>query len=336
MSDMKTSCETRCKGMSTINTNTKVSSHIEFDENGNIIEDKTDDSSNTYSCKDFDNDSSSSMDFSALLSGKKSAMSDMFGGVGKKVSDLTFRVTEAVVETDKALEETNIAIQGGKFGSGNSEYPAIDSCVQYMVLDIASYTNCVSNVLGQQLLALSKNKTNSTIRRELNSSIKTVKTTIKSPNYTQYVKNENLYCSNKAGNTVENETTESNLNDFEDFNNCILSITNALNKVKDKKDKTGQFNFQIIGGNQSTILTNNGGYSAQEFATKVLQWNNVSDCFNSISHSTQYLPNGGAINGNIDFQSSFIQCTSGKSSCIASFQQLNSGNYGACAPEQKK
>lgn len=342
MSDMKTSCETRCKGMSTINTNTKVSSHIEFDENGNIIEDKTDDSSNTYSCKDFDNDSSSSMDFSALLSGKKSAMSDMFGGVGKKVSDLTFRVTEAVVETDKALEETNIAIQGGKFGSGNSEYPAIDSCVQYMVLDIASYTSCVSNILGQQLLALSKNKTNSTIRRELNSSIKTVKTTIQSPNYTQYIGNEKLYCENRTkGELVSQEARDSNLNDFEDFNNCVLSITNALNKVKDKKDKTGQFNFQITDAQDipEQIYTYTGSYTPKDFASKLLNWENISTCSLRLKYkesTINYYGGTTKTETNLDFTKSGISCqTINNNSCFATFLSINNGSYSDCGAENR-
>ena len=196
-SELKTSCETRCEGMSAISpSQSSISaSPIEFDENGNIIEEKKKTDNNEYSCKDFENESSSSSTgFAALFSGSTSSTADIFGGIGKKVTELTKRNTLAVLETDKLLDEALIAAQNGKFGETNSDYPAIDSCVQYMVLDIASYTNCISNVLGQQLTTLSKNKNNQSVITELNSSINTVLKTIQSPNYYDRLGNSYHYC----------------------------------------------------------------------------------------------------------------------------------------------
>ncbi|MCR5507036.1 MAG: cell envelope integrity protein TolA [bacterium] len=360
--NLKTSCETRCEGMSSMtNMSSSISSApIQFDENGNIIEEKKTDE-NAYSCKDFETSSSSNTTGFASMIGGSSNISDMFGGIGKKVTELTKRTTESVLYTDRILDEALIAVQSGKFdGFSSSDYPAIDSCVQYMVLDIAQYTSCTSNVLGQQLTALSTNKSNSNIKTELRNSINTILKTITSPNYKDSLEDEKVYCQNLTNgdnlfnkdtnnNVTGNNITANNLNDYNDFNTCALSITNALNKVKDKKGKTGMSNFQIATANKENnliYLSNGDMFTPTDFAQKKLGWKNATCTMVIISSSgNNNMPimtsNGQVIqlsnsNTGIDMLLSGLQCDCGNGKHNnPNFQKLNSGNYSSdCSEEQ--
>ncbi len=355
-SKLKTNCETRCEGLSTMSNSsfTVSSSPIEFDENGNIIEEKkkTEDN-NAYSCKDLENEVSSKQNDMASVLGTSTGMSDMFGGVGKKVTELTKRNTEAVLYTDRLLDETLVAVQSGKFDGTSSDYPAIDSCTQYMVLDIAQYTNCASNVLGQQLTALSVNKENDRIKEELNSSIKKIIKTLQSPNYEKQLKKTILYCSgsSKTTGTSLYETSYSNLNDYDDFYTCTLSITNALNDAKKSKSETGKFNFQIATATGDTIyLTTGESLPATEFAEKKLNWD-VQSCKLSITKtgetsSISFISGiGNSVvplqtnnnSNNVNMYESRLECTcTGGARSTPNFQQINMGNVSADCSESQK
>ena len=345
-SQLKTSCETRCEGMSTMqNTSSISATPIQFDENGNIIEEKKKDDE-TYSCKDFENDTSSQTGFSSLFTGTSSSVSDMIGGIGKKVTELTKRNTLAVLETDKVLDEALIAAQSGKFDSSTTEYPAIDSCTQYMVLDIASYTNCASNVLGQQFTALSKNKENQQIIDELNSSISKIIKTLQSPNYEKKLDKTNLKC--KENLPVKN-TSYSSLYDYDDFYTCISSLTNALNEAKKDKTETGKFNFQIasaIGDGAGTIYLANGeALAPTEFAKNKFDWSDKDSLScsihveNSNTNSMPIVVNGQVLQmsqaGDINMYRSTLTCTCNEKTKTLTFQQINMGNIGTSCSQQQ-
>ena len=364
---LKTNCETRCEGMSSMSTASLSSSYspIEYDENGNIIEDKPKEDTNAYSCKELEEEATSDKnDIATLLSGSKGGTSTMLGGIGKKVTELTKRNTEAVLFTDRLLDETLIAVQSGKFDGTSSDYPAIDSCTQYMVLDIAQYTNCASNVLGQQLTALSVNKENENIKEELNSSIKKIIKTLQSPNYADTLENNTyIYCNEKQslfnedkdnGDYIPNNFEPSTLTDYNDFHTCVLSITNALNKAKKSKTETGKFNFQIAtaednDGNQKIILTDGSVMTPKEFAENKLKWT-VSSCNIEIRKSensngivaiptaTGFVQLGGN-SANIDMYRSTLFCSCGfdKGDREITFQKINLGNAGKdCIEKQGK
>ena len=329
--ELSTSCETRCAGFSSFNpTSTSSSGPLQFDENGNIIENKKETKSDEYTCKDFETSTSNQMDFASMMMGQSTSMSDMVGGIGKKVSELTQRVTRAVLEVDKLLDETEIAVQSGKFGDEGGDYPAIDTCIQYMVLDIASYTSCVQNVLGQQLLAYSKNKNNSTIQNELEKTINTALTNLRSPNYNE-IKDKTLDCGNVR---LNNDTTGTyKITDFDTTQNCILSITNVLNKAVELKDKTGNSAFQVYGfSGNNVILIDGTSYDADTFAENKLKWKNPTNCRltkteNKVTSNTFGTQTTQSV---LDEMASTITCTCNGQTAVANIRQLNYGTYPNC------
>ena len=352
-SQLKTSCETRCEGMSSMpSTTSSISSTpIQFDENGNIIEEKKKTDDNTYSCKDFENDNSSqNTSIAALFTGNTSSTADMFGGIGKKVTELTKRNTQAVLETDKLLDEALIAAQNGKFGESVSDYPAIDSCTQYMVLDIAQYTNCASNVLGQQFTALSSNKENEKIKEELNKSIDKIIKTLGSPNYAKKLENIEIYCPKKNTTTATDDNNNHNkisadfnysyLYDYDALYTCISSLTNALNEAKKEKTTTGNSNFQIVDyANGAIILHDGTSWDPTSFAINKLGWEDVSSC--SVIAETKKsqistLSGSQTIDsGEINMARSILSCTCDtKTVNKKNFQQLNFSNAGESCNEK--
>lgn len=339
---LKTSCETRCAGLSSFNPATTMisSSKIEFDENGNIIEEKKKEDNTAYSCKDLDKDTTAQTGFPAFFTGSNSGMSDMIGGIGKKVAELTKRNTEAVLFTDKLLDETLIAVQSGKFDDSMTDYPAIDSCVQYMVLDIASYTNCISNVLGQQLTTLANNKRNQSVIKELNTSINTVLKTIQSPTYAKKLKDSEVYCSGnnngtklfncKEDGTCTTNSITANFSEFDDFNICILSITNALNEAKKEKNETGKSNFYITNVGDNYIYVDGQGLDATSFAKNKLGWSTADKCNISIAkRETEYDRMSGAVysQSSIDIDNSVLscECSNGESKSACRILDINMG-----------
>jgi hypothetical protein len=150
---------------------------IEFDDDGNIIESES--SSKSYSCKEFESSAGATggFDMMAMMSGQQTAMSDMIGGVGRKVADLTMRATKAVVEVDMSMDATEIAINTGKFETGSDmNYAQITNCQQYLITDLTSYTNCVMSAIQSQIAAYAQivaggGSTDSPILHELSASI---------------------------------------------------------------------------------------------------------------------------------------------------------------------
>ncbi len=334
---LTTSCETRCKGISTTEqTQSSISGPLEFDENGNII-DKTskEKDNNKYTCKDFETTTSSNSNLSLFAPTETSSI----GGIGEQVANLTQRVTRSVLEIDRLLEETEIAIQSGKFGAETIEYPAIDSCIQYMVLDIASYTNCVSNVLGQQLLAYSKNTNNEDIKNELTQSIKTTVTNLQSPNYTQ-INDQKLYCPNKE--TIKDINPASiTITDINNAQTCILSITNALNQAKETKKTTGKFNFNITGISGTNLILSSGEViDPTTFAKTKLDWNDITDtsCTVYEKKHIEISPFSGPYETNTDLNTSYLNCTCTDNTIkTITLQGLNLGNAGrSCSEKQGK
>ena len=334
MNELTTSCETRCEGFAGISSGSTSSGILKYDEDGNIIDDKPSSDNSEYTCKDFDEESNSN-DIIALISGSSTSMTDLVGGIGKKVSDLTKRVTRAVLEVDKLLDETEIAVQSGKYDTNNLEYPAIDSCIQYMVLDIAQYTQCVANVLGQQLLALSKNKNSPQIQSELNSSISKILINLQSPNY-KNVHNETIYCTagSSTGSSISGFTFN-NLSSFDDFQTCVLSITNAINIASKNKKETGEKNFNVSYYDENNVLVNNSSImNPTEFMKTYVKWDLATSCKIKTQIITQQTYFG--TNQSTDYNNSMIECScsNGKTS-VASFQNLNNGSYDktACSSE---
>lgn len=174
---LTTSCETRCKGIMTMNFK-KRSSGIQFDEKGNIIEDKPDENSG-YSCPDLqptaaekteNKTPSSPFDMNNMMSfmtgsttndketpaqkeareAKEKEMQDkslkkMMGGMNYQAMEITERTTRAILEVDKTLDEINIIaltnkiIGIGSFSGGGS-YTGSDFCPDY---DKTKFAECM-------------------------------------------------------------------------------------------------------------------------------------------------------------------------------------------------
>ncbi len=336
-SSLKTSCETRCEGLTPFSLTASVSAKIEYDANGNIIQDKAK-NSNNYSCKELEN----STGLNAIIGMESASTID-----ANKVKDLTRNVITSVLETDKILDENLIKIQLEKFVTNTINLTAIKSCAQYMVLDIASYTNCATNVLGQQFTALTDNKDNKDVKDSLNDSISTIVKTLKSNNYSDY-HNENISCvcggstdSNNCTTTTTTPISSANikqLQDYNDFFECIQSITNVLNKVKSDKT-TGLSNFQVedITTNDIT-LTDGTTLTPKYFATNKLKWRlgenttcsitvqkeagTTTTTTNMFGQPTTYTTES----NKIDLRKSKITCGT-TNTCTANFSQINMGNY---------
>ena len=90
----------------------------------------------------------------------------MMGGIGQKVSDLTKRVTIAVLQSDRALEAAEIAVLSGSFtSSSNTNNAVINSCIEY-TLDKHQYISCIKKVINSQLSILAKYPSDSYNRDE--------------------------------------------------------------------------------------------------------------------------------------------------------------------------
>ncbi len=362
MSNLKTSCETRCAGIAPFSiSTTAISAKVEFDANGNIIQDKPTNDSNSYSCKELEN-SSTGLNAIIGMEGGSSVVD------ANKVKELTYNITETVVSLDRDLDKNIIDIQLGNISNVTKvDYPAVDSCIQYMVLDTTNYVNCLANVLGQQITSLANNKTNERTKKELNSSINSVIKTLNSPNYNSST--EKLYCGKINDSNIWNDGSESDNNtvtryaavtinfdtnsatdNYNRFYNCILSITNALNKVKDNGTKTGNFNFQIIDADKNNniiYLSTGDSVSPKTLAENKLGWNDTKTCdivvVNSNNNNNiQFFTGNGVMSmpnqttTNIDMNRSVLQCTcTDESENSLSFQKINMGGYGKnCSQKQ--
>lgn len=223
---LKTSCETRCAGVSTFSLDM---TEIKYDENGLIVND--DKPSNNYECKELEQ--SSSNDLMSLFGGSSS----MFGGTNQ-INELTKRVTKAVLTADRAIEETEIAMASGNFTSSNTEYAVINSCIKYS-LDTDQYITCITNTLGEQLSILSRYPDDSISRddyynnvlSEFNNSV-SVALELLNNQYpdAKCEQGSDKCCTTSISNNVYISGTS-------DARQCSTQLAIRLKKAKDKKNK---------------------------------------------------------------------------------------------------
>ena len=351
MAKLKTSCETRCAGLSTFSVDTSSSGGVEFDENGLIVEKKSS-GSGDYSCKDFDNvDDKNPNDIIAMFTGGGNVGNSPFMGIGDRVKELTENVVKAVLDVDRKLDEMSIRVQLKRFDDDVEDNSGeINSCVQYMVLDIASYVSCASNVLGQQLTALANQSNNSSIKEKLVNTIKNIIDVLKSPNYSSVVGNDSFKCKMEDGSCENNKACCEDcklLNatgDYNDFKNCALSLTSSLNKIKNV-NVTGKFNFTVTNlkklDDKIYIGTSDGGINDPNSFTKdKLGWSDVKNCsvvLDSSQTTFDYWSNGASktIDG-INIGNSVLDCTCNDGTTKQLFfSQINMGvALGSCSQKQ--
>lgn len=248
--NLKTSCETRCAGVSAFSF---AVSETKFDENGLIVEDK---SSDNYSCKDFED--SGSTDILSLLGGGTSS----FGtNTNQKIADLTKRVTKAVLSADRALVETEIATATGNFSSAsNTDYAVINSCLKSM-LDTDKYISCITTTLGEQLQILSKYPTEdiqreeyyNTVLREFNKSASVALELLNSqypdakcdnPLTTEVIEN-NVKIKEPIGCCATKGLYYTSIGNLADARACSTYLAQRLKKTK-KKDITISGNIRFM------------------------------------------------------------------------------------------
>ena len=110
--------------------------------------------------------------------------------------------------------------------------------------------------------------------------------------------------------------------------------------MKDKKDKTGQFNFQIIDAQNipEQIYTYTGSYTPKDFASNLLRWKNISTCSLRLQFKESTINYYGTTKTetNLDFTKSGISCqTINNNSCFATFLSINNGSYSDCGAENR-
>ncbi|MBD5405298.1 hypothetical protein HDR59_01990 [bacterium] len=252
---LKTSCETRCAGVSAFSFEIK---EIKYDENGLIVNNDT--PSNEYVCKEFEE--SSSNDIMSLFGGSSSS----FGGTNQQINDLTQRVTKAVLATDRALEETEIAMASGNFTSSNTEYAVINSCIKYS-LDTDQYITCITNTLGEQLSILSKYPDDTvsredsiyqTVLKEFNNSVSVALELLRNQYPDAKCAGEGEGIGTCCGNTAEIGGTD-------DARICSTNLATRLKKAKEKKTKKGYTNgtISIYGSVDELYIEKNNGEDTQ-------------------------------------------------------------------------
>ncbi|MGN0929480.1 MAG: cell envelope integrity protein TolA [Alphaproteobacteria bacterium] len=257
INELKTSCETRCAGVSSFSFTT---SEIKFDENGLIVEDQS--SGSDYSCKDFEN-SSTSNDIMGILAG---GTSSPFGtNINQQIADLTKRVTKAVLTADRALVETEIAAATGNFGSSTANYAVINSCIKY-TLDTEQYINCIKSTLGEQLQVLSqypdenipRGENYEYILREFNNSVYVALELLNSSTYISKAQCDESIRGNKDHPCCDEIITVSStgsrlVNTTTTARQCSNDLANRLNKALKNKETNGATSSYIISINPSFI-----------------------------------------------------------------------------------
>lgn len=249
--ELKTSCETRCAGVSAFSFTT---SEIKLDENGLIVDEQT---NSNYSCKDFET-SSNSNDIIGILSGGIS--SPFASNINQQIADLTKRVTKAVLTADRALVETEIAAATGNFGSTTANYAIINSCIKY-TLDTEQYINCIKSTLGEQLQVLSQYPDEAVYRDEnydyvLGEFNKSVYVALELLNSSTYISKAQCDESIKGDNSNHKCCKEDITNSFNQrerlatntttARQCSTDLANRLNKALKNKENNGATSSYII------------------------------------------------------------------------------------------
>lgn len=266
MSELTTSCETRCKGMSSFSTS---SNETKFDDKGLIIENSSD---GDYSCSDFD--SSSSTDITSVLLGG-STMSSIVGGVGQQVAELTRRVTRAVLSADRALEETEIAAISGNYSNSSTNYAVINSCIQYS-LDIEQYTSCIKNVMSSQLTILSRYNDDTIGRDEnyntvLNEFKKSAKVALDLVNSDNYINKAQCEDDSPEKNGCEKESNNISINNSTEARTYAINLSSRLSKAAKSKNNTNSNNLTITQITDGFITFTENGKSNSMSHSQFLQ-----------------------------------------------------------------
>ena len=260
---------------------------------------------------------------------------------------------------DKAIDELLINLQSGKSITVVYDYPKIDDCAQYMVLDIAQYTECAAKALGQQMLSLSKARSNTNLQTEVNNSVMRIIDTLRSPAYSKKLKDVPIYCyydetrspklySVNISTNMSNDTrlpVGSDPTYYDTYNTCVLSIRNALDEAKGAKEKTGNFSFNIEYATDNSITLSNGNVlDSTTFAKKILNWKDVNNCtiqnLDRSNNSTSMIIDGKVVQlggGNsFNLNSMVLKCTCDDNTTnMKTLQGINSGSIGkSCAEKQ--
>jgi hypothetical protein len=258
---------------------------VQFDDNGLIIEESS--SNDDYSCNDFEKSDSNDLD--SLLLGGSSDMSSMMGGIGQKVSDITKRVTIAVLQSDRAVEEAELTVLSGNFtSSSNANNAVINSCIEY-TLDKHQHISCIKRVLNSQLATLAKYPTE-TYPRDAN-----YETTLKEFKNSVIVANEFLACGNNC------TCKEDSISNFSTARACATNLSEELSKKeKDITNGITTSNLRItqITKDPATVFFQQNGstlaYTADEFVKHF--------CNKRTYQNTQCYPSTNTFPGHISSQ----------------------------------
>ncbi len=257
---LKTSCQTRCAGVSAISF---TSGGPKFDENGLIVENSGDD----YSCDDFKNTTGNN-NILSLMSGNSST-SSLFGGQNQQINDLTQRVTKAVLTADRALEGTEIAAATGNYASTSTNYAVINSCLKY-TLDTTEYIKCIKSTLGEQLQILAQypdsnvsrnDNTYTAVLEEFKKSAKVALELLNSDTYKNKAKcsdGTSSLCCDKNTTTITEISIA--VHDSATARQCATNLAARLVKAEKGKNKDDDknSNYIFISANFITVTTDKG------------------------------------------------------------------------------
>lgn len=241
---LNTSCETRCAGMPSFSMDSGGGGATQYDKDGLIIVNSAG-AEGDYACVDFNN--SDELDMSAMLMGEQQDFSSMMGGVGKKVMDLTKRVTRAVVETDRNIEELEISMLTGEYDSGSSEYETINTCS--IALDNMLYLECVKNIVSTQFAVYVENTGSTAVQEALAESLTTGKSLL-----------TGMYGSQEFCKTVDNECSKIGVDVGDDLDTVRANAVKLIARLNDA------INFEKSGGSSAA---GGGSGAAGVFITNI-------------------------------------------------------------------
>ena len=315
---LKTTCETRCAGMASVTYNmpTLTLTPLEFDEKGNIKENKATQGSkpDEYTCKDF----STTQNINAvpgLLAGSNSTMREtMVGGIGQQVSRLTQRVMHAVVDIDRELEKLRILAQLGKGGINGSSYSYNGSSSNSNELcgnkwQTDEYLECLRTTVTTQ------GNDDTKKRKALNKIISNLQGSSNN--------NPQVRCDNN-GNLINLNNIKSNAN-IKDIQGCLLSLNSLINSAIESyeknnnqyssSDNTGKITDIDI--NNKTVYVNYNEEYLDSYMAKILGTNAKSCRINPVYYNN----NTSALN----LDSTRITCSCNGKSPSLTIGDINSG-----------
>ncbi len=289
---LKTNCETRCEGIET-GSMSLGSNAIEFDANGMIV---TNSSSNgNYSCQDLN---SNTMDITNMFTptGTATSPTDMMGGIGKQVSDLTKRVTEAVLNIDKLIEETELAVTTGNFNTGfGSTYAQANACLA-QVANTSNYASCLQTTLGSQFVSYSQNADYSALQATMQTA--------------------NTFISQQQQGTTACELTQVNFSSLQSAQECFTKISKALGDISGGGSGGMNSNDKITDVSATAIMMSGRQFSISEFTTQA-NWKG----------GTNYqIINATGNNQNDRLNNARISCTKNSHTYYRTISEFNNGS----------